>query len=108
MDARAAAPAEQFESSVLNTEVATAAAAAGMSATQQETAAVVEAATRLLQSAVEWTGKLPSVSELPCAIDDDDAHARVQGALEELRRVATKSDAALAAAEADGDTDDEE
>ena len=106
MDARAAVPAEKFEDRTLAAEVTVDAAAAGLSATERDAAAAVEAATRLLQSAVEWQGILPAASELPCSIDDDENHARVQDAIEELRRVASRSDATLEPAEGGGDSED--
>ena len=68
----------------------TSAAGVELSAAQREAAAVMAEARALLQRAAEWRGDLPAASTLPCPIDDDEAHARVQDALEELRRSAAR------------------
>ena len=83
------------------------ATAAGMDAAQKEAAAAVAEAKLLLERAAEWRGNMPAAAELPCEIDDDDAHARVQAALEELRRSATKTDEELQLGDAEGDSDEE-
>ena len=91
----------------LTDETTTSAAGSEVSAAQREAAAAVAEAKELLQRAAEWHGDLPAASALPCPIDDDEAHARVQDALEELRRSAAKADEALKLGDADGDSDED-
>ena len=62
---------------------------------QREAGQAVEEALRLVREAQEWRGTLPRPTDLPCAIDDDDAVRRVRGSVAELRAGARQADDAL-------------
>ena len=78
-------------------------------ATQKEAADAVETALRLISSAHAWRGATPSAVELPCSIDDDEEHRRLQEAVPLLRIEAARADARMmsdANGEADASDDD--
>lgn len=101
LDAAAECPLDTVRAHSLHAASAAAAAPRGVADAQQLAAHAVSEAMRLLQAAQLHSGPLPRPSELPAAVDDDDAVRRVHEDLDSLHACAARVDRTLALQVAD-------
>ena len=85
---------------------ATTAAFTSMKTVEREAAEAVEEAQKLLERAMAYRGALPAAADLPCRIDDEEEHTRVQGSMDALRKVAARADEAMQLGDADVDSEE--